>query len=1513
LSVVNSAQPAGTGLTRERLAERVARALGLSERAADRMLRRAARLDPALVGAPGGITATGVGLDQAIALVTTRLAEAFPQLRDARAAHTAAGRALRAGTTDAVRIATDAGVAAPRAVRRIHRATRGRGVAGLRARAWTRLGLDVPVPDRIRTRGVARAGIGIGLGVGLVIGALPGAAVAAAVPIGVVVAVGGVLAAVRALWTPRQTRGPPGRALLRGLRAHGVRLGLWAAGAGGAVIGAPPMWDQLERLWPVFVHQPGLLGVKALLVPLATAGLVFRYVLRRQYVNQRSGMQTRPRQAAWASAVAAYTFTAALGLARAFGLVTGYVGLWPVAAAVVVGITSSILQKKDTKRTRVIKAGVSGTLSAAVAHLVSTFGTALAPGSWGDLFNTVVVATFVYAAPTVVAEYVNVAIGRIMAPRVKRKAQETTKGGAAKGERQRRLYRAWLDYKSFSPVDNRLLLHKALDPILAGLSAIVINLAWAARPWVLANDNSLMTVLLRFAVAATAVWLIGKLLRDPVEHRTGYYGFRSPRTPRSPSRPGLWTVLTGGRIHHRARGYRQDLDRVLGRYRLSGRELDRGLAEELAALLWGRMQAEIHEPLPEWEPLPRDADLVDALAAERRHTQQRRAQHVRAVELVVPVLAADPAALQRVADRLRGARPADARVLDFQRMLSQELWALFEEAWTDRAETPAHRVWAARLAAALAERVELREQYLAGPRRELLELIKQHHLDAGERSAPNLRRARTELRALEFELRASSKPRPEPLEAVAQLADQRARSVAAAAAAEEQGIVDRDPSASIGRLAEMRQLEAAMRLLRAGALLGVEAEHDRAQRSWNRNRWREAMARAVTQPPNRMPATLLERLLLLLGHRGPATPAGLAARFGGTGWAESLVALARLGALKEDEDGGYRATDALAALWRAAGPRLRHAVRSDAAVLPGGAELAALAVVDAAGTQAERDAVAALHDLLRAGDLAFRSERDGWIDDARLTWRRLAGLGYRLQHSAGRLRWPGPADHPAAPIRFAGAARDLVVTRWRHRVEPGTQRRLLERHLRAADAGGRLYFRALRAGEFLADQRPGRSMAPEAADLLHAARAVEVEAYAQLAEARGRAAEALDAVGSYRHQVDRTLRAATEARPHAPDSDPLPPTAEYWLREIARELDAVRSRLGRLHPGPERQAALADARLALERYAVDREYAWSTDLHRTSGGWRVMEAARVAAKRLRTAHESELFPAPAPPAPSRSSVIPHPDRVEQPDGDDDTAGPGMAASTRRGRGNRTNQDAATLVTLPNGDRVALVVDGVFSYPGSRSAAHRFTAAFRAELARGDRPGRTAAQLLLDAHQAGLFGLSAHHTPETGHAAVTYLAAHVAADGTTTTSHVGTARAYHLPLDRAAHGDGEQLTVDDTRGGDITGGGIMTRWAASDYRPEPRITTRPAGVPGLLVLATDGLWRDLAKPADLAGALPAAAYADPALAATHLAAAARRVVGRDDLTVAVLQAPVAGAIGPGAAPTGTAGVPWRRPR
>ncbi len=295
------------------------------------------------------------------------------------------------------------------------------------------------------------------------------------------------------------------------------------------------------------------------------------------------------------------------------------------------------------------------------------------------------------------------------------------------------------------------------------------------------------------------------------------------------------------------------------------------------------------------------------------------------------------------------------------------------------------------------------------------------------------------------------------------------------------------------------------------------------------------------------------------------------------------------------------------------------------------------------------------------------------------------------------------------------------------------------------------------------------------------------------------------------------------------------------------------------------------------------------------GGWRVMEKARLAAKDLRSRHEDVVRKQPPVQAQVQGQpVIPHRDWIAHPYGDDENTGAGMAAATRRGLGNRTNQDAAALVTLPNGDRVALVVDGVFSYPDSQLAAIEFATAFRAELARTDRAGRTPEQALRDAHQAGLDALTMRYTPETGHGAVAYLAAYHGTDGQ---RHDQPRR--HAPAPTSSRSPpgttGAQLTVDDSRGGDVTDGGIMTRWAAGDYRPEPTVTTPASSGPGLLVLATDGLWRYLTTAGDLARALTETTPAgrslitDPVEAAARLAEAARAAGGRDDLTVAVMTA------------------------
>jgi serine/threonine protein phosphatase PrpC len=805
-----------------------------------------------------------------------------------------------------------------------------------------------------------------------------------------------------------------------------------------------------------------------------------------------------------------------------------------------------------------------------------------------------------------------------------------------------------------------------------------------------------------------------------------------------------------------------------------------------------------------------------------------------------------------------------------------------------------------------------------------LEAIDRHYLAPGP-DHPNRKRARAELRNLEIELARGRKVPGDPLAAVAELARQRESSASGAASAERRGVDTGRPDATEARLKAQRELAAGMRLLRSAALLTAEAQLSDTQRDWVRQRWTDAMSAAITSGTlNPTPTTPLERLLLVAGRRARVSPEGLAADYGGTGWEQTLELLRQVGAVTANPSDGYRASKELTELWRAAAPRLRHAWRANPTVLANKLDATLTPLTDPAptpeGADAARVAYSTLLDLLRDGNLAFRHWRDGWVDDAGILGRRLRGLRYRAEHSAGRLAWPPPADQRAAPVRFAAWVRDGVGFAWRHEVVPVRQRRLLARRLGSLRHADRQYLRARRAAVLL-----GRlGLTEQAAALLRAARAAQVAAYVGQAEARARAAAALRAVDAYPHQVEKTMRATDHALAHTPAADPLPPPADYRLREIRYELNAARRAMDRhrrdgpmwrrarnaarrtLRRGGPRseQEALEQARVALARHDVDREYAWDTKVFRTRGGWRRMERARKAARKLYTSHPPVLDEQPVPPVPS--VVIPRtdPGSGRQRNPDELAPRPDVAAATQRGRGNRFSEDGATAGTAAHG-RFAVVADGVRTYPNSRDVVSVMLVAFHAELARDDRPGRTPEEALSAAHAAAAAALRRWHTtahvgenPDAHHGAAAYLATYITDDRIALLG-AGSARGYLLPATDPT--SGRQLTVDHTRPGPITQGGVMTHWLGTDYQPEPTLTAEPIRGPGLLVLATDGLWRYLPTTKDLADVLTEAdALTDPQKAATALVDAARAAGGVDDLTVAVIL------VNPrGIAPTGPA--------
>ncbi|OLT00928.1 hypothetical protein BJF90_06270 [Pseudonocardia sp. CNS-004] len=445
------------------------------------------------------------------------------------------------------------------------------------------------------------AGAGVGLaGAGLL--GVVGSPVASDL-VGMVVAAAGLLAAVRAAWTPRQARAPPWR-----------RLVSWTVGGFAVVLGALTAPDVVGWAWPALAAQPGLTGVKALLYPLIPALLVRRYVLHRQYVNLADGMQTRPRSLAWSSAIWTYLITAGYGLATAFGW--SVLPTWLVA--VVVGIAVAGVQHKDVGRTKWAKAVVSGAQAATVVIVAGWLGGV--GGTWGGLIEMAAVSAVAVtaASPTVLAEYVTSAVAPIWkrfathnAERAKRKGQ---------GDKQRRALAAVSDLAGISPVDSRVLLRKAVEPVLARLSLIVINLRWL-HPDAVAGYESWTTVLLRFAVVAGVVWAFNTLVRDPDEVRSDTYGAKSTRPLRLPDRPSRWR---GDRLLQRLAPFIERLDAVRVAFELSGVPREEQAAR-LAAKVWATITEDLHEPMSEWEALPDVPRSGSSRAGEGRRPAAARA------------------------------------------------------------------------------------------------------------------------------------------------------------------------------------------------------------------------------------------------------------------------------------------------------------------------------------------------------------------------------------------------------------------------------------------------------------------------------------------------------------------------------------------------------------------------------------------------------------------------------------------------------------------------------------------------------------------------------------------------------------------------------------------------------------------------------------------------------------------------------------------------------------------------
>jgi serine/threonine protein phosphatase PrpC len=149
---------------------------------------------------------------------------------------------------------------------------------------------------------------------------------------------------------------------------------------------------------------------------------------------------------------------------------------------------------------------------------------------------------------------------------------------------------------------------------------------------------------------------------------------------------------------------------------------------------------------------------------------------------------------------------------------------------------------------------------------------------------------------------------------------------------------------------------------------------------------------------------------------------------------------------------------------------------------------------------------------------------------------------------------------------------------------------------------------------------------------------------------------------------------------------------------------------------------------------------------------------------------------------------------------------------------------------------------------------------------------------------------------------TFVAAVVTAAGITV-GWVGDSRAYWVP-DAGTPGDAACLTIDDTLAGQLGAAGVamaadapnagaLIRWLGADAMDtEPHINTLvPAGA-GRLIVCSDGLYRYVPQPDQLAEATPVGSPIDVASALVRLALVAG---GHDNVTVVVLPYPPEGEV------------------
>ncbi|HKH04918.1 MAG TPA: PP2C family serine/threonine-protein phosphatase [Acidimicrobiales bacterium] len=272
---------------------------------------------------------------------------------------------------------------------------------------------------------------------------------------------------------------------------------------------------------------------------------------------------------------------------------------------------------------------------------------------------------------------------------------------------------------------------------------------------------------------------------------------------------------------------------------------------------------------------------------------------------------------------------------------------------------------------------------------------------------------------------------------------------------------------------------------------------------------------------------------------------------------------------------------------------------------------------------------------------------------------------------------------------------------------------------------------------------------------------------------------------------------------------------------------------------------------------------------------------------------SDAAAAPAPAGPAAGVAVGDPDRDELVDGP-------IAAVTDRGRHHWRNEDAVSIRWVPGrpGGFVMVVCDGVSVSQEPQVVSRAASNAAMAVLAGAVHAGGdldAAMKAATAAAQRAVAALPYDPSLDLGPGACTFVAAAVRGSRASFAS-VGDSRAYWVDASGVVQiGQDDSVAAELVATGRYThhqamaspGAHAITKWLGADSDDaQPRVTGVELPGPGLVVLATDGLWNYAPEPEDL-GRVIGSVGAEPSLdLARRLAAFAMASGGSDNITVAV---------------------------